>query len=608
MIVGNLGDEEILMCACDDGDVVVYYTEKINNMIKGISNGLSAEESIVRYLQPLLCYNVGKSAWGLAIHTNARLLAVSSNTHFVTVFSFALVDVSILDHDSETNSNVETRWRHKDVMIRLEGHETNIPNISFFNSPQDKEGRYLASTDLTGLILIWDLRSRRIVREIHPQTSRIPYMSGWSVVCLDPACFRDSSSDAEALGDHVVNTHGTIEIRNTRAIPQFHSLTGTAYLDHLRLGHALFHRRPDRENRSRNGDFNAWPRNRGGSADEDAPYPDTGYISDEGDDDFDEEEDSEDEDDDEMEEDDVDEEDENDDLGLDLPAQIANESTDASETFSELERASDALAGHHQTPLDSRIRGNNLEVIRNIRDQLISFGESLGHNRIPLNPNTQSNNLQVLQNIRNQLVSYGESMGHNARRQPRYPSGPETRNQGALAGSSEPPFLIFHTGERFAQLHQYPFRTPVAICRDPCYSCDGIGDRTDFDRLNLTIHIPELSIVITGTPDGHVAIFTLTKRPKSCANEAKVETNFGMRLDWVLPLYRQREASGWPSRPPTLGMLVGMAAAPLQSDNVPERRSRRWRLLLTYQSHTVFSYELWRGDKDTTELKQALLL
>ncbi|KAG4220355.1 hypothetical protein PC116_g31166, partial [Phytophthora cactorum] len=91
MIVGNLGEEEILLLAYDDGDVIGYYTRSIEKELLRREREGRDNETIP---EPFFHENVGKSAWGLAVHKNSRLIAVSSNSHNVCVFVFALTGKS----------------------------------------------------------------------------------------------------------------------------------------------------------------------------------------------------------------------------------------------------------------------------------------------------------------------------------------------------------------------------------------------------------------------------------------------------------------------------------------------------------------------------------
>ncbi|KAI9732067.1 MAG: hypothetical protein M1818_007662 [Claussenomyces sp. TS43310] len=85
VMVGNLGNEEILLLAFDDGDIVAYYTRAIEEAVLSRSEGPPTDCG-----KPFFSENVGNGAWGLAIHAQSRLIAVSSNNHEVQVFAFAL--------------------------------------------------------------------------------------------------------------------------------------------------------------------------------------------------------------------------------------------------------------------------------------------------------------------------------------------------------------------------------------------------------------------------------------------------------------------------------------------------------------------------------------
>lgn len=82
IIVKDLGEEEILLIACDGGDVIGYFTRSIEK----------ATSTFVFSVTPFFHEYVGASAWGLDVHKDSRLIAVSSNTHEVIVFAFALAD------------------------------------------------------------------------------------------------------------------------------------------------------------------------------------------------------------------------------------------------------------------------------------------------------------------------------------------------------------------------------------------------------------------------------------------------------------------------------------------------------------------------------------
>ena len=196
LIVGDLGNEEILLCACDDGDVIGYTTRSIHcDMERRGSEGLSTT-SLTPAMRPFIFHNVGASAWGLAIHKEARMIAVSANTKQIIVFAFGLgrarspesttssYHSEDIDLDTEISSFVDTpegirddwntnsesfpRDRSFNQILFLLGHKENIPDITFCNTTDDPTGRYLVSTDIAGVILIWDIWKRSGVKKYTP--------------------------------------------------------------------------------------------------------------------------------------------------------------------------------------------------------------------------------------------------------------------------------------------------------------------------------------------------------------------------------------------------------------------------------------------------------
>jgi WD40 repeat protein len=203
LTIGELGTEEVLVSAHDDGDVCVWYTRDLKRIA--------------------LRYNVGLSAWGVALHKEKRLLAISANSHKITVFELAVgrEEQNALDewerrleerndeyaegfcgrrkekvavsgsvrgrrtsmkrpsqHDSaESNSSdyEDGRWaprrksrkrrkeqpavQEKGVKV-LEGHTENIPNIPFL---PDSSGRWLVGTSIDGMVILWDVHTQRMV-------------------------------------------------------------------------------------------------------------------------------------------------------------------------------------------------------------------------------------------------------------------------------------------------------------------------------------------------------------------------------------------------------------------------------------------------------------
>ena len=195
ILVGNLGEEEILLLACDDGDVVGYTTRSLFDFYQRRTHHPKPPK-------PFFLQNVGASAWGLAIHTSGRLIAVSSNTQQILVFSFALVQAhdphfhhahcslrpkfrfgdsfcsdvaaSNLRNPVQLGTCTYTRNadRHHDLVWGLAKHESNIPNIAFWNNPTSDGSTYLTSIDIDGQFKIWDVLNAEKVNEFDLKLNR----------------------------------------------------------------------------------------------------------------------------------------------------------------------------------------------------------------------------------------------------------------------------------------------------------------------------------------------------------------------------------------------------------------------------------------------------
>ena len=106
-----------------------------------------------------------------------------------------------------------------------------------------------------------------------------------------------------------------------------------------------------------------------------------------------------------------------------------------------------------------------------------------------------------------------------------------------------------------------------------------------YDRLSLIVQIPEIGVVLVGSPIGRVAVFTLhqlvpdpTKQLNSIG-----EPFYTMRLDHLLPTSDQERQGQRPTQ-----VLVGLSAGPVFSDQ------HRWRIMLLYRDFTMLSYEIYR--------------
>ena len=147
--VSNLGSEEILLVSCDDGDVIGYHTSAIQRVIDtreqlwlwrqqhqgSAGQGSACPDSgfgEVEDVMPEAFFhkNVGRSAWGLAVHEKARLIAVSANSHVITLFAFALTNRA---HDKSDDNNINRDYFDEDE-LRKGKRESPIKYVTLFAS------------------------------------------------------------------------------------------------------------------------------------------------------------------------------------------------------------------------------------------------------------------------------------------------------------------------------------------------------------------------------------------------------------------------------------------------------------------------------------------
>ena len=188
IMVGNLGNLEVVYFAFDDGDVGAYYTHTIARCIKANSGQAhTAGGGPARQVIPKQFFheNVGVSAWGLAIHERSRLLAVSSNRHEVTVFAFATsrnpgrrrfpeVDASPKVWSGQTalelEKHLQSRTRTWRIVLPAGPEGRNMPSVAFCDDEMGFADRVVAA-DIDGntwIFEIWKIGSFPI---LYPATA-----------------------------------------------------------------------------------------------------------------------------------------------------------------------------------------------------------------------------------------------------------------------------------------------------------------------------------------------------------------------------------------------------------------------------------------------------
>lgn len=234
LIVGDLGVEEILLVATDSGNIAAYHTKAIDEAVRNDPYRFSNDaRSDCAGLRAFFSQCVHESAWGLAIHSAARMIAVSANVprqlrHMpecsatVTIFAFALMsDQDSVSSDSDpASSEAEwSDWSPQDVSQALPersrnyrvvlngpgGHRSNIPSISFVNTSQDPEGAWLLSTDILGHMKMWQIWAGVCRKTWHFGTEDVYGQAlneeaGWCVAALEPTSFHLARTMAQFCG------------------------------------------------------------------------------------------------------------------------------------------------------------------------------------------------------------------------------------------------------------------------------------------------------------------------------------------------------------------------------------------------------------------------
>lgn len=183
ILLDELGREEVLLLVTDSGNVCGYHVEAIYSALKReAKNGNQTRPLDGSLVDPFFIEHVEASAWGLAIHKFARLIAVTANTGLITVFAFALINPSEKNRSSnepfeeyDDFSNYDQTWldiknssqleqlgqlrpnnhRTRNIKLTYTGHFTNIPSVSFLNCDLDPNGAWMASTDIENKLIVW---------------------------------------------------------------------------------------------------------------------------------------------------------------------------------------------------------------------------------------------------------------------------------------------------------------------------------------------------------------------------------------------------------------------------------------------------------------------
>lgn len=189
----------------------------------------------------------------------------------------------------------------------------------------------------------------------------------------------------------------------------------------------------------------------------------------------------------------------------------------------------------------------------------------------------------------------------------RFPLTPSKKPISILCTSKNDIAFLEEPGEEYQILESphYYFCADAILQLD----LDVLMLRRGEDKLSMLFKVPELNLVIVGSPVGRVVLFTMVTP----------DVNNSQEIGLVVLPSEEQQVDG--TRP--CALLMGIAAAPIQGDEngrrtseevtrqksvvmkswpsdvedleQPELSSRRFRLLLYYEDHTILSYELSRA-------------
>ncbi|KAG8353071.1 hypothetical protein FVEN_g9029 [Fusarium venenatum] len=606
MTIGFLGDEEIVLACYDDGDVVAFYTKDLAKRIftgHGTTDMLRKNQTAPK---EFFHENVGISAWGLAVHRKSRLIAVSSNRHEVVVFALALTQKPPNRRTSVSRTTqlaIQRRTRNWRIVIRLPSVADNIPNVCFIDDRQGNAQR-VGAVDVKGnawLADIWkgnvgpvEVRpiSETLIRseEFYPAPSR-----GWGIFALNEGDFLKVKTTEELFGlpsDQLEiipagNGQPLVNIRNALSkIPDNPQLIPPPLTAVPTIpGPAIWEP----------GLFQPW-----------FAMPDgTGLLGSDGsdvagEDEFEDTEESD-------EEGDTDED-----------SEVDTEAATVTVTGWSAINHIQAHAQEHGSGKSAASLPDNLyawdEALKQDDFKGRQYGKEVKNeaasgdiaNPFKLDMTYFPHNNTVYPTLRDTIpmmkfLGNSRSTEHN-----RHPLTPQAH----LADLGKKLFLL-RTYEKDIELRSFTGSTSEnspseigVVCPDVLTfgRFRNVGLRGHFhatSRLNMIALAPELSLMAIGSPTGRVVIITLTRKP--CPNEHhEITWEHGFRVEWVLPT-----GSDEAKHRKTLRPMHGMALGPVQTgDDVGGKvggggpaMPRRYRLMLHYRNHDIFSYELTREEQ-----------
>ena len=157
--------------------------------------------------------------------------------------------------------------------------------------------------------------------------------------------------------------------------------------------------------------------------------------------------------------------------------------------------------------------------------------------------------------------------------------------------ADETDLRLLTTSRRFVDIY----------CRDPASVRLPQPFYVGFCRVNMTLHVPELNLVVAASQSGRVALISLIRSawalPTVCGDRS-------MRVDKILPTASEEARGRVRPDMPLFGIAVGPvqevddASLRLRDGRRPPSFSCMYRLVLHFRDHTILSYVISRPSPD----------
>ncbi|CAG8088577.1 unnamed protein product [Penicillium olsonii] len=513
IIVDDLGTDEVLLLATDSGNVTGYHVEAIYSAIGRCVKLNNKQPFDGVEVKPFFVEYVGKSAWGLATHKFARLIAVSANTGYITVFAFAMVDDELFGDGSssdtseifgiEQSSQLGQTWlvieddeelaevkrkmpnhRTRNLRLHYAGHYENIPCVSFANFDLDPNGTWMISTDILNRVLVWRVwDAMGPVKEStygHPRNNRPE--RGWFVLPIDPRRVQKHRLKVDACG----------------CIPMDDPFENQIIFDTSDSIHSI----------------TEWPTKHSPSYHQ--PLPTRHYLPDD----------------------------------VFSPDCITRQRS--ATRF--------PSPGPDLSPVEPPFDGSHTEAIDDLARNSDTDHESVcdvdAENRMPENPPLRMESGIV------DLVEDANEHFDPFKTTPNTINDFETHlelQQRYLLHPQNPQFYpVIHFSEHDISLASYPCDARLQIlAQSPLTNTAprNLRIHQSCDRMNMIKYIPELGLIIAASQEGRVAIISLTWQ---------AEIGHSFRIDWIVPFDSQVTDPDYPKVP-----LMGMAVSPMPGFEQP---------------------------------------